>query len=509
MADELRKAEEREEKAPKLASGEELKGHQKEKARGGSRRFAVWTVVLLLALAAAVGIWLISKNQAPAPAEEKKAETAEKESVTLISHARGDVTEVQIETGGESYTVVNGTGENENCTLKDMPWFDTDQQKASAIISCAAALTANRVAAENVEDPAPFGLKEPVSRVTMRYRDGSGECWLVGAKAPTSTASYFMREGGKTVYLLYASAAESLSRSRCDMHTLQLPGTINSNLIRSLLVEAEGEEPVEIGYSETEEDKNYSISALRLRQPFYYTANVERASELFNGLATLTITAYAGEAGELKEAGLAEGAYRKRVTVTQTRESGEGTETFVFHLGGFTEDKKSVYLRVDETQAVYLADASAVTFLNNATPSYLVDQFSNLIYINAVDGIEIASGEEKWTLGITHGKDEKSADSFTFNGRTVKDGDAFKKLYQKVVGLTHSRISEDYHLDGEVLLSVRYRLNVAPGELTVEYLAAEDGYCAVRRDGLTLFLIKRDQVEGLREALKQFDAENP
>ncbi len=511
MAEELRNQDGREEQGPRLASGEELKGRRGEARRGGNRRFAAMTAVLLLALAAAVGIWLVSKNETPAPAKEQKTETAEraeKESVTLVERPRSEVAEVTVETGGESYTVVNASEENAAYTLKDLPYFDADQQKAGAVITCASALTANRIAAENVEDPEPFGLKEPVSRVTMSYRDGTENVWLVGAKAPTSTASYFMREGEKTVYLLYASAAESLSRRRGDMHTLRLPGTINSNLIRSLLVEAPGADNVEIGYSEAEADKNYNVSALRLRQPFYYTASVERASELFNGLAGLTLTAYAGEAGELTDAGLAQGAYRKRVTVTQRKESGEGTETFVFHIGGFTEDKKSVYLRVDDTEAVYLAEAAALSFLEKATPAYLADSFSNLIYINAVDEIEITSGEEKWTLGILHAEDEKTFDLYTFNGRTVRDEDAFKKLYQRIVGMTNSRISEDYHLEGDVVLSVRYRLNVEPGEVLVEYLNADENYCAVRRDGLTLFLIKRDQVEGLREALKRFGEEN-
>jgi hypothetical protein len=46
-----------------------------------------------------------------------------------------------------------------------------------------------------------------------------------------------------------------------------------------------------------------------------------------------------------------------------------------------------------------------------------------------------------------------------------------------------------------------------PGELLVEYLEYDEDYCAVRRDGLTLFLIKRQQVESLQEALLQFSAD--
>ena len=86
----------------------------------------------------------------------------------------------------------------------------------------------------------------------------------------------------------------------------------------------------------------------------------------------------------------------------------------------------------------------------------------------------------------------------------MKDEKQFRKLYQQLVGLTNSRISDDYAIDAPVLLSVKYTLNVEPYELPVEYLDYSEEYCAVRRDGLTLFLIKREQVTALMDALEQF-----
>ena len=494
-----------EERKQPLASSKELKGPVREQ-RAGSRRFPLKAGLLLLAVALAVGAYLLSRQPAPspAPAEKTVAAAVKTESVKLIDRARADVASVTISRGEESYTLLNDA--SGTVTVQDQPWFDPDPQKASAAVSCAASLTANRVVAEQAENLADYGLADPAARVTMRYRDGAETSWLIGAKAPTANGYYFMREGAPTVYLLYASAAEALSRPRLELHALSLPVAINSNLIRGLVIEGTDRETVEIGYSEAEEDKNYSISALRLRQPFYYTANVERASELFNGLALVTLSAYAGEAGDLPEAGLAEGQARVRVTIRQVRSSDNlgDQETFVWRIGSFTPDGLSVYLCVDDTGAVYQADASALSFLDRATPAYLVDSFSNLIYIKAVDAIEIAAGEERWRLEIDHAKDAKSADVFRFNGERVRDEAAFRRLYQQIVGMTHSKISPDYFWDGEVVLSVRYELSVDPGQVLVEYLSWDQDYCAVRRDGITLFLIKRDQVDALAEALRSF-----
>ena len=48
--------------------------------------------------------------------------------------------------------------------------------------------------------------------------------------------------------------------------------------------------------------------------------------------------------------------------------------------------------------------------------------------------------------------------------------------------------------------------NVEPNELTIEYLEYDDDYLAVRRDGLTLFLIKRDRVDSMINSLNEYRA---
>ena len=503
----------------KLASAEQLKGTKnsgKQSGKAGAHRRPLLAAAVLAALALAIGIYFISgrTQPQPQPAEESTTASRQPEMVKLISRSREEVAEVTITAAGQSSTVVNGktqaSGPDGRHTLKEQPDFDLDQNKAEAIVGYAASLTANRLVTDQAEDPAAYGLAEPKAIVTMRYTDGTETAWCVGDQAPTSTASYFMPQGTQTVYLLYASAAESLSTGRSALHTLAMPGTLDSSLIRSLQLEAEGRDTLEVGYSEEgEADKGYSISALRLRQPFYHTANAERTQQLFEDVAALTLSAYAGELGELADTGLAEGEGGWRLTVRQARSKENlsdhsNQETFVFRIGNRTADGQQAYLMTDDTQAVYLTPASAVGFLENATPAYLVDSFANLIYIQAVNRITIEAGGEHWQLDIEHPEEKNAGDVYRFNGQEVRNASAFRKLYQQIVGMTTSKISPDYFLQGETVLSVHYQLDVEPGELLVEYLDYDADYYAVRRDGLTLFLIKRQQVETLREALAEF-----
>lgn len=496
----------------KLASAEQLKGEKNSGMQGGKSgvgRRPLLAALALAALALAVCIYLISGRTQPQPAEESAVPARQPETVKLISRSREEVAEVTITTAAQSCTVVNGKTREGRYTLKGQPDFDLDQSKAEAIVGYAASLTANRLVTDHADDLAMYGLAEPKAIISIRYTDGTETTWCVGDKAPTSTASYFMRQGTQAVYLLYASAAESLSTVRGALHTLAMPGALDKSLIRSLVLEAEGSDTLEVGYSEEgEEDKGYSISALRLRQPFYHTANPERTQQLFEDVAALSLSAYAGELDELTDTGLeAEGGWHLTVRQARSKENLSDQETFVFRVGNRTPDGQQAYLMVDGTQAVYLTPASAVSFLENATPAYLVDQFSNLVYIRAVNRIVIETGGKQWQLDIEHPKAENASDVYRFNGQEVRSPSAFRKLYQQIVGMTTSKISPDYFLQGETVLSVCYHLDVAPGELLVEYLEYDADYCAVRRDGLTLFLIKRQQVESLREALLQFSAD--
>lgn len=516
--------EEEKNQSPVLASSEELRGRKSGTGAHGKKNsrylsFGIIGAFLVIAIAA----YLLSSGlNRPEPVIEPAASSAPAgEMVKLMDYPRSEVLSVSVTPdSGTPYTILNQNKYDENgkalplssgeraYAVEGRDYFDLDQNRAEAIIGYAATLTANRLVTEHAEQLSDYGLDKPRARVEMRYAAQPSAVWLIGSKAPTSSASYMMKEGSDAVYLVYPSAIESLSGTLESLHVLGMPVQFDSKLIRSVLIEAKDRDPVELGYSEEgAADKGYSISALRLKQPFYYTANVERGSDILNGCAGLTVKAYAGELTDLADTGLEENAPRFRVTIQQARsqENLSETDTYVLRIGNFA-GSDSVYIMTDDTQAVYLADADSVTFLDQAVPAYLVDQFSNLIYINAVTAVDIASQTKSWHLDLSQTTDAKgrSTYAYAFDGQPVKDEKQFRKLYQQLVGLTNSRISDDYAIDAPVLLSVKYTLNVEPYELPVEYLDYSEEYCAVRRDGLTLFLIKREQVTALMDALEQF-----
>ena len=516
-------------KAPlkKLASAEELRGRRSGTDNSGKppRKRKLWVplVALCVVLAAAVRVYLYT--QTLKPAEEVATDPAADyvdQTVKLIDSSRSEIASVTVEvTGGDTFTIVNRNTYDENgvkttpadqvgFVLEGMESFDLDQTKADTILGYGANLTATKMVTENAENLADYGLDVPRATITMTYKNGASTQWLIGAQAPTSTGSYFMEKGKKTVFLLYASAVKNILSTRNSLHVVEMPYTIDPTTVKDVVIEAEGRDTIELLYT-MEDDKfsSYSVSSVRILQPFFYCAHAERCEEFFNGSAALTISEYAGELSELPDCGLQDGAARIRVTTTTetTTDSGTQRDSYVYRIGAFAAADK-VYVQVDDSDAVYLTDTSNVAYLENATPGYLVDQFSNLVNIQRVDHIDVVMGDETWTMDIEHIQNEgetRATEYFTYNGTAVTDDKLFRKLYQELIGLTYSKLNDDYDYQAEPYMTVTYQLNCEPGELVIEYMEYDDDYLAVRRDDLTLFLIKREKIDALAEALRAFD----
>ena len=508
----------------KLASAEDLRGRKSgtgPDGKGKKRKLGLGILAAVVVLGLAVGAYFASQSFKPAEdvAAEPTAVPYTNETVKLVEETRGNIASVTVALAdGETYTILNNNQYNEDGSriplaegekgyaVEGLESFDLNQSTADTMIGYAANLTATKMVTDNAENLADYGLDKPRATVTMSYRDGKKTNWIIGSQAPTSSASYFAEKGGKAVFLIYSSAVTNLTATRNALHTVDMPWSIaDPTTIKDVLIEAEGRETVELGYIENTEN-NLSISSIRLLQPFVYGAHMDRSDEMFQGVAGLTISGYAGELSELGNTGLEDGGAQVRVTTAvDTDGDGKGDAKYVYRLGGFATPNQR-YVQIDDTDAVYLTGTDNVAFLDNATPGYLVDLFANLVFIDRVEAIDIATADDSWNISIEREEVEgktKPQDHFFFDGEPA-DESLTRKLYQVIIGTMNSKLSDDYHIDGDVYCTVRYTLNVEPGEMVVEYLDYNSEYLAVRRDDLTLFLIKRENLDAMITALNQF-----
>lgn len=521
-----------------LQSAEELRGKKSGSTTGKGGKKKLWLSVILLAvlLAAAAGVYYLSG--VIKPDEQLVEETAAPDTtVKVVSREQAQVDRITVANRDqEPYTLISTRERTEeelsalltentpegaepvsadsvgSGILQGNSAYPMNDTTVSSILSYCANMTASSLVESGVEDLAKYGLADPAIRVTMAYRDGTTDTWLFGDKVPTSSGYYMAREGDNTVYHIYSRPVDLFSNSRLELHTVSfsVPFTDTTEIQDFSITPAQGD-AVEIRYLQ-EGEQTVSISSLVMVQPFRYDVNSDRVTEIMEGILGMSVESYAGERSELPECGLDEPRY----TVYAT----DGADkTFSYRVGAFCGTDK-VYVQIDDTEAVYLADASALAFLDNVKPGYVVDQFSNLVYIMRVDSIDITAGDDEYTMAIERepvldadGKETYSSngqlqttDTYFFDGQEITEDD-FKGLYQAIIGMQVSKLHEDYYYEGDVALSVHYTLNTELGEFTVDYMEYDSDYYAVRRNGVSMFLIKRNKVDSMLETLKNF-AEN-
>ena len=505
----------------KLASAQDLRGSKSGSGKeGNGKRRNLWLslIVLVVVLVAAVGVYTASKLIKP---EEEIVEdttpSTESSIVKIVNRDRSEVASVTIDLAdAEPYTILNNNEYDAEGKALDLPEgevaytieglddFILNQTSGYEIIGYAANLTASKLVTDNAENLADFGLDAPLSEITMNYRDGSSTTWLVGSHPPTSTYSYFAEKGSKAVFLLYNSAISTLCSSRNSLHVVEMPWTFDPEAVNDIIIETEGRDTVEVGYIE-DDGLNVSMSRVHILQPFDYTANLDRTNEMFTGISELTINGFAGELDELEGTGLEDGAARIKVTV-KVMQLDSSFETYVYRIGNFASPSQ-VYIQIDDTNAVYLASAVAASFLDNATPGYLVDQFANLVYINYVDAVDIVTDDDSWNIRIEREEVEgktKPVESFYFDGEPTDEA-LCRKLYQDIIGTMNNKLSDKYDIDGKVYCTVTYTLNTEPNSFVIEYIEYDNDYLALRRDGgVTLFLIKRENVDALLTKLQEY-----
>lgn len=437
-----------------LPSAEELKKHNGK--RYGSKRWLT-VILLVVVLGAAIGgYYLLSRPEAVDPDSAEVSPEPTSSMIALIDREREEVKSVDVTVkDGEAFTLVYD-GATTSYSIEGQDKFEVNPDEASALVTYACQLSASQIVEENAADLEQFGLKTPSASFTANYADGTSKTYFLGDKAPSTGAYYLCEKGGNTVYLVYSAVYNAYSRDINSLH--KLPEiTIDVNAITDLVVEQKDKETVELTVNGENIDP-LSISTLRLEQPFLYDANSERAEEVLNGAAALTVNGYAGRVDDGKDYGLNEPSARVEITTTTevqvpaetpaptaeptldasaqataaatpeatveaTAEvTAEATaevtaeptpeatpelitqtveETYTFVIGSRTEDG-NVYCTVDDSGAVYLMDESLLSFLDKAKAPYLVDQFINLVNIAKVDGIVVEGmNGEKYELGIT------------------------------------------------------------------------------------------------------------
>ncbi len=394
--------------------------------------------------------------------------------------------------------------------VEGMPWFQLKNSQANNMIVYGFTMTASRVIEENAEDMAVYGLDKPQVQVVFEYHDGTTMTINVGNKIPAGNYYYVTLDDSRTVYMVHGNI---YSDNHYALESLfQLPTLtqfdIDNCSATSVLIEQRGKETIEMVMEDTKGETT-SISSWMMVQPVRYGLNTDRSAEMEKGIAGIALTgfaAYAPDEASLAGYGLTDPYAHLAMADSQDR-------SCEFVIGDYVEGADSLrYVTIDDSGIVYTMDTSLLAFLSNARVSYVVDQFANLVYIKRINGFEITTPDTVYTAVVEHYEETndkgetKDKERFIYEGEPAEE-DIFRDFYQVVIGTLFDKRIEDaseWHLEGDAEVTVTYHLTYTDEPYVVEYVSYDRDYYAIRKEGVTLFLIRKEKVQNVIDTAESY-----
>lgn len=288
------------------------------------------TLAVLLALAVLAGGTLALLKRQNQKAEEAASAAAEG-TISLSRFAVDDLSEIVLETGGETETLTL-EADADGWTLAEDPAYHLDATACSSMRTALADLKAKRrLAAETGED---YGLADPQAVVTVTA-GGETQIFRFGAENPVTGDVYLQKEGDEAVYAVASAKLQAFLTGKAGLFGAFCPAGITRSDIEAVeLTGQSGETVRRTADSDAAEGGDDVFAALCS----YVTGQITHADPAEYGFDRPLVTA--------------------RVTTA------EGEKTLRYAMG-----TEGYYLQVEGDDSLYTVDISTVqTLLDAAAP---------------------------------------------------------------------------------------------------------------------------------------------
>ncbi len=161
--------------------------------------------LVLLALLAALGAFVYfyeARGSADAEGKDKEAQ--------IFTLKEADIKTIYLRDGAKTATLT--LDEAGTWQVAGPPRQPADEWAVTTLLWRLANLSADRIVADTVEDPASFGLDKPQLELRLGLADGGEETLYIGNENPRGTGSYARKEGAETLYLVNASLVSDLRK---------------------------------------------------------------------------------------------------------------------------------------------------------------------------------------------------------------------------------------------------------------------------------------------------------
>ena len=201
------------------------------------RKTGQGTLAVLLALAVLAGGALALLTRQNQKAEEAVRAAAEG-TISLSRFAADDLSEIVLETGGETLTL---KADADGWTLAEDPAYHLDATACSSMRTALADLHAKRrLTAEAGED---YGLADPQAVVTVTA-GGETQTFRFGAENPVTGDVYLQKEGDEAVYTVASAKLQAFLTGKAGLFGAFCPAGITRSDIEAVELTGQSGETV-------------------------------------------------------------------------------------------------------------------------------------------------------------------------------------------------------------------------------------------------------------------------
>lgn len=430
------------------------------------KRIRIVLVIMVILVAAAIGIYFIADFFNDQKKEKEKAENDK-----LILFDFDDEACTKLEIHNESGDYVMEYTQADGWVMTDSNKFDANSNTASYICTYMSDLKADKIIEDS--DIGKYGFDDPI-KLTVTS-NGSPYTLLVGSATPTNENYYVMKENDDNIYLIDYAKGVILHATKDSLKSTYLANFLSTE-IEAFSLWKGGETDENILFSMNKNDDGTWYMDKPYKDNSVYSSDV---SEFLNDAIRDEIYSFVAE--DCKKSDYSKYGFDNPQFVFEMSGSGKHVKVI---FGDNTDNENEIYGLFTDTGQVVTFYQNNISILNYDT----MDMMNTSVYtadINDVTEIELTMPDYNVNLKI----DEKN-EKYTVNERDIESSEkelteAFISFYKSFNNAYFESIQKSDEPFGEAEISIVYtlssnvrtRIDYIPvsGENSNTYWAMKDG----------------------------------
>lgn len=227
------------------------------------------------------------KDDNSSAAADTASSASEMEHIFVLDRDSAEIASIKSENEEGGFTLTKPASGKSSWTIEEITSINQNKAKIDDVISKCGNLEASKIAEENAEELAKYGLDEPQASFTVSYNDGSSKTVLVGDVAPDAKYTYIKLADSSTVYMMLGSRLTDLISSANDYADLSLiakPASDNDWPEYGKETVTRSDWDYKVVFENDPKDIEGMLSSQVISEPIFAYLNITGSSEVTHGM---------------------------------------------------------------------------------------------------------------------------------------------------------------------------------------------------------------------------------